>query len=258
MNEQEQVWLDGLLSSKKYRDVCPDTVTRLFEDALLRYRSPREAEQAARGALHQITGAFMTVNEVKKARDCLAAYVAGDEAALARCLALHASARERPQARALFARVFEKIGAPEAVLDLACGLNPLVLGALGTKVWGCDISGSACALVNDWAKACGWLLVCERRDLLCAAQLPPGDLALMMKLLPVLERQKAGAGAALLRDVRARYKLVTFPTRTLGGRQVGMASQYAQWLTAHLGRLKIIDQFELGVELCYLLEDENG
>ena len=31
MNDREQKALDALLSSKNYRDICPDTVKRVFE-----------------------------------------------------------------------------------------------------------------------------------------------------------------------------------------------------------------------------------
>ena len=55
--------LDKLLRSRYYRDVCPDTVRRIWEDCLTRYRKPKEAEKAAREALHGITGAFMTAQE---------------------------------------------------------------------------------------------------------------------------------------------------------------------------------------------------
>ena len=48
--------------------------------------------------------------------------------------------------------------------------------------------------------------------------------------------------------------LVTFPTRTLGGRDVGMAHQYAAWMEAHTpASLRTLAQFTEGDELCYVL-----
>ena len=58
--------------SGKYSDVCPDTVARLSAQAAARFRSPKEADKAVKGALHQITGAFMTPDELKRARKLLA------------------------------------------------------------------------------------------------------------------------------------------------------------------------------------------
>ena len=50
--------------SKKYRDICPDTVRRVFEAERAKYKSEKEADKAAKAHLHQITGAFMTADEM--------------------------------------------------------------------------------------------------------------------------------------------------------------------------------------------------
>ncbi|EKS8535753.1 16S rRNA (guanine(1405)-N(7))-methyltransferase RmtF, partial [Klebsiella pneumoniae] len=62
MDERAQAALDALLSAKNLRDVCPETVRRVFMELLPRYRKPKDAEKAARTHLHQITGAFMTAD----------------------------------------------------------------------------------------------------------------------------------------------------------------------------------------------------
>ncbi|MBQ2433284.1 MAG: hypothetical protein II266_02550 [Clostridia bacterium] len=79
--------------------------------------------------------------------------------------------------------------------------------------------------------------------------------SLMMKLLPVLETQKAGAAKALLSSVRSRYMLVTFPTQTLGGKKVGMEKHYTEWFEKIIPEnLTVIDRFVIGNELAYTLE----
>lgn len=259
MNEREQVVLSQLLASKKYGQICPDAVVRIFEQELARHRTTRDADKAARAHLHQISGAFLA-GERRQAGACLQQYLAGDETALAGALRLHASTRERLQtADELYARVLRRIGTPGRVLDLACGLNPLYLGAKGIAVSGYDIHGSLCALVNEWARACAWDVRAECCDLIQPPALPAADLALLMKLLPVLEQQKKGAALALLSAVPARYILVSFPTRTLSGRAVGMAQNYARWFSQNRPEaLGVLDEFELGNELCYLLEGRHG
>ena len=57
--------------SAKYKDVCPETVSRLYAEALSKRKSAKEAEKALKTALHQITGAFMTSDEIKRARKLL-------------------------------------------------------------------------------------------------------------------------------------------------------------------------------------------
>ena len=58
--------LEKLLQSKKYRDVCPDTVRRIWEECAAKYKKPKDADKAAREALHGITGAFLTPAEANQ------------------------------------------------------------------------------------------------------------------------------------------------------------------------------------------------
>ena len=255
--------LDKLLRSKKYRDVCPDTVRRIWTDCQSRYKRPKDAEKAAREALHGITGAFLTVAE---AADCMSAVAdwAGhrDDGGLEDILKRHTSTRERlPLAAmdALYARIFEITGQPARVLDLACGIQPVYLGARGMVAAGVDISGSAVAIVNAFGRACGLPVSAVCADLLCPGAIPPEcfDIALIFKALPLLERQRAGAAAAVMAAVNARHIVASFPTRTLGGRNVGMSAHYAGWMAELLPANRMIaGTFETDNELYMILGEK--
>jgi 16S rRNA (guanine(1405)-N(7))-methyltransferase len=57
-----------------------------------------------------------------------------------------------------------------------------------------------------------------------------------------------------MQAVNARYLAVSFPTRTLGGRSVGMAGNYARWMDEHLPRdMAVADRFETRNELFYII-----
>lgn len=249
--------LSRLLASKNYRDLCPDTVRREFEKQLTRQPDAARAEKAARERLHALSLAFMTPGEIKAARACLAAYAEGDEGALVRALMLHASTRERLSTYAeLYARLKEECGEITSVFDAACGINPLLLGSLGfSDVLGWDINGAAVSLVNDWAAAASWRVRAQCKDV--TLSLPPErfELALAMKLLPVLETNEKGSAMALLRGIDARLFLVTFPTRSLCGRAGGMEKSYSAWFEAALtDEFAIRSRFLCGSELCYIVE----
>ena len=239
--------------SKKYRDICPDTVRRVFETERAKYKSEKEADKAAKAHLHQITGAFMTADEMKTADKLLRAYKEGDSEAFQRTLRLHSSTRERIDgAEALYTRIMAAAGEPQSVLDLACGLNPLILGGMGLTVRGMDISGGCVRLVNEWARVMEWDVRAECRDLLCGPEMEKSDLALMMKLRPVLEQQRKGSAMALVQSVPAETICVTFPMRTLGGRKVGMEQHYSEWFEGNLPEeFEIIERFVEADELCY-------
>ena len=246
--------MSEIVISKKYRDICPDTVRRVFEAERLKYKSEKEAEKAAKALLHQITGAFMTPDEMKQADKLIKAYKEGDEEAFLKTLRLHSSTRERMEgAEALYGRILNAAGHPQSVLDLACGMNPLILGGMGLKVRGIDISGGCVRLVNEWARMKEWDVQAECRDLLCGPEMEPADMALMMKLLPVLEQQKKGSAMALVQSVPAKKLCVTFPMRTLGGRKVGMEQHYSEGFEGNLPEgIEIIERFVEADELCYV------
>ena len=245
--------------SGKYSDICPDTVARLEARAAARFKNAKEAAKAVKTALHQITGAFMTPDELKRARKLLSDETMPPELALMEALRLHASTRERlPHIGAFYDALLDGLNA-QSLLDLACGLNPLYLGDRGYRVRGVDISGGCVSLVNDWAASRGWDVSAGCRDLLCEAPLPEADAVLAMKLLPVLEQQEKGAAMRLLLRVPAPVIIVTFPMRTLGGRGVGMESHYSEWFEAAArGDFEIIRREALFGELCYVVRRKAG
>ncbi len=219
---------EKLLGSKKYRDVCPDTIERIWSECSAKYKKEKDVDKAAREALHGVTGAFMTEREYKRAMELAAAH---EGEAL---LEMHASTRERlPIARMneTFDRIFAITGRPESVLDLACGLNPVYLAQRlpGAELLGVDISGQCVNVIRAFGGAQARL-----GDLLCAVPEESAQVALLFKVLPLLERQRAGAAADVLHRVQAEWIVASFPTRSLGGRNVGMEKHYSEWMEAHV------------------------
>ena len=255
MNAREEAALAALLQSKKYGEICPEKVRAVFAEQLARRKNLREAEKAARAQLHQIAGAFLTEAQIKTALSCLDAFLAGDAGALRAALSQHASTRERLEtADEIYDRAFAVCGRPGLILDLACGLNPLFLGARGLRARGIDLHGGAVRAVNAWAAACGWDVRAALGDVM-RDDMPAADLTLAMKLLPVVEAQGRGAGAALLFRIPSRWALITFPTRTLSGRGVGMRAHYAAWFAQIMPAcFAARAEFAAPGELCYLIE----
>ena len=256
--------LEKLLASKKYRDVCPDTVRRVWDECSAKHKKPKDADKAAREALHGITGAFLTPAEARECAWAMQQWHAGGrtDAQLENILNKHASTRERlPLADmdALYARIFGITGRPARVLDLACGINPIYLAARGITVTGADISGEAVRLINAFGETYGQPCGAVCADLLCGVPSERYDLALLFKVLPLLERQRKGAAGEVLARVDAAFIAVSFPTRTLGGRTVGMAGHYSEWMEAHLpAGLAVAGRFETPNELFYILERGNS
>ena len=245
---------------EKRNFLCDEAVRRAYADAEARFKKAKDADRAARREMHRVSGAFFSREEFKRAEKLLPLWPGGGDEALARLLSLHASTRERlplAQMDALYDRLLALCGRPRQVLDLACGLNPIYLAARGVSVLGMDAHLGAVELVNRFAEANGL----DARAIAGDLRTQPLDgrrfcLALAFKLLPLLGQD----GYALLERINASYVAVSFPTRTLGGRSVGMARSYAQAFEANCpAKYAIFERFEAQNELIYVLKErEHG
>lgn len=133
-----------------------------------------------------------------------------------------------------YSEVFALLPPIGSVLDLACGLNPL------TRPWmplAPDATYLACDIYADMVDFVGQFLALTNTpgrawvcDLVSSPPTDTVDLALALKLLPVLEQVEKGAALRLLQALNARHVLVSFPAQSLGGRSKGMPAYYERML----------------------------
>ena len=63
----------------------------------------------------------------------------------------------------------------------------------------------------------------------------------------------------VMHAVNAKYLVISFPTRTLGGRNVGMEANYYAWMEGHLPEnRRIAERFTEENELFYILEEMHN
>ena len=111
---------------------------------------------------------------------------------------------------------------PQRLLDLACGLNPFALPFMGlapaAEYLACDADRRVLAEVESFLEAVGQSHRTWACDLVTGAPDEPADVALLLKTIPILDRQDPAASARLLSGLKARHVVVSFPSRSLGGR----------------------------------------
>jgi len=224
--------------SKKYRALCVDTIRRVAERELANHRDPRVALKATKRRLHQVYAAFEeTVDYAALCRQLEAAYRGGSGADVKtvcrQILGLHSSTRERLSILPDFYPALWAItGKPGRLLDLGCGLNPLSLPwmdlAPGTQIVALDIDADRIGFLNRFLVLAGLEPLARCQDVLAQPPEERVDVALLLKLSPSLERQEAGATARILDALRARFVVVSFAVRSLGGRDRGMLENYRQ------------------------------
>jgi 16S rRNA (guanine(1405)-N(7))-methyltransferase len=253
--------------SARYRDVDPALLDRLAGEELPRARNVDDAVKRVKRRLHQAIGAYRGAADVDRVLEPIRAAWSGDladEAFRAACrvaLARHASTAERlPNIDRFFAPIWELTGAPRMLLDLACGLGPLSLPWMGlvadATYRACDADRHSLAVVEAFLTLVGQPAAVEGCDLVASG--PPtarADVALLLKLIPLLDRQEPSAAARCLAALDAGHAVVSFPARSLGGRRRGMEATYRRRLDDLVAELGIREVREASVpnELVFVL-----
>ena len=255
--------VETIAASRRYRHVCADVVRRLSADALDRsLGNVREATKRTKRALHQIFGAFLpSVPPYARMSERLKAASGDDEvrACLRGFMDAHASTRERLSVLdAFYSRMLADLPPVQTLLDVACGLNPLAVPwmrpafAPEAVYSGIEIDGAMVRFLGECLDRLAIRHDLREADLLAGERLPEADVALALKLLPTLEQQRAGSGMALLEALPAPVVIVSFPTRSLGRRDLGFADSYRRQFERQLAdRPWRTDKVEFPGELVY-------
>jgi len=225
-----------LRESKKYRNVCSDTLYRVAGWALERHRHPRQAAKAAKRKLHQVYGAYLDQMNLTALAPLVADLpsVREDQSLTDTCrkmLRCHSSTRERlPILEQVYTDLFRITGRPGTILDLACGLNPFAWPWMNlersTRYCAIDMDHRLVSHINAFFSHLGLEADAACHDILTS--IPPSrpDVVFLLKTLPVLEQQEKGSSVRLLEMLHARYAIVSFPGKSLGNRERGMRQTY--------------------------------
>jgi 16S rRNA (guanine(1405)-N(7))-methyltransferase len=256
-----------LARSRRYGSVAPGTLRRAAHKGLAAANGDvADAVKRAKRSLHEIYGAYLPGNPPSYGtllRRLRAAVDADDRdqtlAALRTAMAVHASTRERlPHLSAFYREIFSRVPPPTAIRDLACGLNPLAVPWMGLPAsityLASDIDIRQIGFVAEALTALGVPHRAEVLDLVDQPVCEPVDLTLLLKTVPCLERQRPGAGWALIGAVNSPFVVVTFPTRSLGQRSKGMFQTYSAAFEARARQEAWqVEQAEIPGELIYVV-----
>jgi 16S rRNA (guanine(1405)-N(7))-methyltransferase len=231
-------------ASDKYAHIDSSLIKEIGRGELAKRASLKEAVKATRNKLHQVGSSYQEIaipyaSWIKLLANLphslsdpeVMQFLAGNRR-------MHASTSERSFIEEKF---FQESLAPfapvESILDLACGLNPLNYRfmplAEHCEYFACDIYQDMVNYLNQFFahfEINGKAEVCD-----LAHQIPSQkvQVALLLKTIPCLEQIDKNAGLRLLEGLNAEVIVVSFPSRSLGGKSKGMAQNYE----AHFNQL---------------------
>ncbi|MCL2498742.1 MAG: hypothetical protein FWE90_00220 [Defluviitaleaceae bacterium] len=260
---------------KKYIYLYPPLVERILAEEATR----KDPDKAVKTRLHQLYGAYVQPSAYKKAvavlninNKALSVPEAGG------ILRLHASTRERlPHYPDFYRFIFEHVPPPESIVDLGCGFNPFSLPFLFEAspdiqaklqtYYAYDICTQQAELLNRFFTVYGLPPAAECRDLATPepfdSEPPKADLVFMLKLLPVLEAQSPDSGFRLACCLHARHLVITYPLKSLGGKEKGMARHYRHTFETAFNAGKLspfipVTERQIGTEWVYILTNVNA
>lgn len=221
--------IKSITDSKKYKDLCTKTIENICN--LFAYN-----EQKVREKLHQIWGAYYSTRPdfnklIKK--------IENNQITLEELLQIHSSTKERiNEYNEIYNYVFSKVEGVK-IADLGCGFNPIFLILLNKKELkyiAYDIDNKQQEFLNYIFKKFGYSYYkADVKDVLCEI-IEPVDIVFAFKLLPVLDQISKNQTDNMLRNLLCKYLVVTFPNKSLGGREKGMKSNYKE---LYISRLKL-------------------
>ncbi|MCL2159024.1 MAG: hypothetical protein FWH48_06430 [Oscillospiraceae bacterium] len=252
--------------------VCRSFWERLYAEQSSKYKKDKDIIKAAKRRLHQAYGAFYKKDNIKAAK-ALLERCEDPQRLSEQLLGLCISSGERAGFVAEFYEFIfgaiprEKIKKIETIMDLGCGLNPFafpfVEGAdknIQIKAYyAYDIGVELIFLANRYFALLGLPQCAECMDLIAELPTKAVDLVFMFKVFPILENCKKGRGFEILENLNFTYAAVSFPTKTLCGKDINMEKNYAAFFEGGLRR----DKFELlgkktfANELVYVLEKKQ-
>jgi 16S rRNA (guanine(1405)-N(7))-methyltransferase len=248
----------------KYAQLEPGLVRQIALEELRNQKDQRSALKTTRTRLHRLAGAFLAPKiDYAKWLDIFKSIPRADHAQFKetslRLMKLHASTQERlPFLENFYFECLEAIAPVSSVLDLACGLNPLAQPWMpldkDCTYYACDVVEPLVGFLQGFLTLTGQNGSAFTCNLLHSIPQQKVQVAFLLKLLPILDQVDPNASSSLLDQVQADHLLISYPSKSLGGRSKGMQQNYA----AHFERLTSgrnfqIRSFEFPNETVYLL-----
>lgn len=237
LNNNTDQLVEAILHSKKYRSLYRPTVERIVIDCSKRFPAKKVAK-AVKNKLHQIWGAYYirpNFNKLYLKVKKEASVNLNPKDSLKNLLMLQSSTKERLGILDdFYNQIFSITGEPKTIIEPACGVNALTHFWMDSsiKYLGYDVDQDLITFLNKVFKL--FKNECQASvklgDILID-ELPSAEMVLLLKVLTILEKQKKGCSLEILKKVKCKYLVVSFPTKSLSGKDKGMVAFYDRWFT---------------------------
>ncbi len=242
-----------IIASKKYSRIYPGTIRRIVKNNISKYPE-KLVENKSRDNLHQVWGSFYkSLPDYRKLNENFTESMKNGSTlkeALKPILFIHSSTAERlPILDSFYKKIWEITGIPNSVFDLACGFNPLTLPWMdlpaASMYHARDIDISEIEFLNE---------IISKVKLPLSIDIKPGDIfedevfdadvVMLLKALPSIEAQSKGAAEKLIKQLNTKWLVISYPVKSIGGKEKGMLENYRKQANELLGGNAVELEFE--------------
>ncbi|HVP92644.1 MAG TPA: 16S rRNA methyltransferase [Acidobacteriota bacterium] len=237
-SEKEQIeeLVSSVLESSKYRNVCEDLIRNIGRRELSKGQSLKAAVKATKNKLHQIGGAYFIRKPdydswLKKLREAKNSDENSFRDTCAEIMSYHQSSRERLKILDQFyTRIFASLPPVQSIMDVACGFNPLSIPWMplldGVKYYAYDVYKDLIDFINSFMTICNVRGRAEVREVIRDTPDTKADVAFLLNTIPCLEQIEKWAGLKVLEAINSNFLVVSFPVKSLCGREKNMRKHY--------------------------------
>lgn len=255
-----------VMRKPKYAGISTDIIQRIAALELQKRKTTKEAVKGTLTKLHQLGGAYLEQRpdfaqwsqEIAELPEDLRAVEVMDF-----CLEKmkgHASTSERlPFIDEFYQTCLQSIAPIQSVLDLGCGIHPLALPWM-------PLAEDPMYLGMDIFKEMTDFDQCFLQQVRLRGRVLHGDflgnlpkqryqLALCLKVIPLIDQVSQGITHAWLESIPAEHILVSFPTASLSGKGKGMPAHYSERFAQIISKENWhMETFKFPSELAFLLQ----
>jgi len=262
--------ISEIYNSKKYSSIYQPFLERVCNEESVKYKKNKEIIKAVKNRLHTVYGAFFFDNSVKLADDLINNINNNNDEEIfldsmsEKLMNLNTSSRERLSfIKELYKFIYDNIAHKNinTILDIGCGFNPFSLPFICESFkniksyYAFDIDVNLAKIINKYFDLFNFPQYAGCIDIISETPAQKADIAFLFKIIPTVENCKKGRGFEIINNLDAKYIIVSFPTKTLCGKNIGMAKNYAASFEENLDceKFAVIGKEIFANELVYVL-----
>jgi len=255
-----------VLKSKKYSSIDEKMVNRIALEMSKRYKKKKDIIKAVKKELHIIHGLFLhddchfISNEMLLKEADRKGSISNMQLSES-IMNLHSSTQERlNEAKEIYSFIGQFIESDFAIMDIGCGFNPFSIPfyeAEPKNYIAYDINADTIKLINSYFDLIEKPSYhAEIFDVILTTPNIFANTVFLLKLLPLIEQQKKGRVTSLLEELKFDTAIISFPLKSVTGKQKGMEMFYSSFMENNLPlSLKIADKMCFSNELFFVLKN---